>query len=144
MMFIGRFAAAVILFFSGVTAPARPVPMEVTPLTVATPHAWRPPPAKTVVVSYSGPCPAAVARIIQAAWGAEAGWAIPIAYRETRCEPWQSNPSGAKGLFELKLPLHNSDFLAVGCSPASWADASCNARAAFHLFQSQGTAPWRL
>jgi Transglycosylase SLT domain len=86
-------------------------------------------------------CPASIVALIESVWGSAAPWAVRIAWRESRCQPNAYNRSGAEGLFQL---LGHADLLAaVGC-PGRWADASCNIRAAFLLYQESGTRPWAL
>jgi len=71
-------------------------------------------------------------------------WARSIMWRESNHIPTARNRSGASGCWQLMLPLHANRFRAVGCDPARWADPLCNNRAAFHLFQEAGRAPWKL
>jgi hypothetical protein len=68
---------------------------------------------------------------------------LAVADRESTDSPPARNASGASGLFQLELPLHNDLFIAAGYSPASWADPYANARAAKVLFDSSGIGPWR-
>jgi hypothetical protein len=92
-------------------------------------------------VSPVGGCPASIVALIRSVWTRDADWAIRIAWRESRCQPGAHNGhSSAAGLFEL---LGHADmYRAVGCSPSQWAEASCNTRAAFLLYQGSGRGPW--
>jgi hypothetical protein len=93
----------------------------------------------------SGP-PPEVANAINNAFG-DAGPGVVacmtnIAARESGFDPGARNRSGASGLFQLTLPLHNDLFSALGVSPASWSDPHWNALAARELWNSSGIAPW--
>jgi hypothetical protein len=89
-------------------------------------------------------CPAAIVRIIQRDFGRNAGWAVAIAWRESRCQANAANRrSQARGIFQMMVPLHWRQFAAVGCSWRQWANPSCNIAAAAHLFHEQGARPWR-
>jgi hypothetical protein len=113
---------------------------ETGPLTVAAGHRW--PPRKPVAAV--GGCPGPVVAAIDRSFGSAAPWAVSIAWRESRCQPGARNRSGASGIFQIELPLHADLFTAVGCSPRSWMDVSCNVAAAFRLYQLAGRSPWRL
>jgi membrane-bound lytic murein transglycosylase MltF len=65
-----------------------------------------------------------------------------VAGRESHWDPGARNPSGAAGLFQLVLPMHDDLFWALGVSPAAWSDPYWNARAARELWDSSGVAPW--
>lgn len=81
--------------------------------------------------------------LIRQTWPASQGdKAVAVAMRESGCTNTARNPSGASGLFQLMLPMHAQIFEAVGCSADQWADASCNVRAAFALWQGSGWGPW--
>lgn len=82
------------------------------------------------------------ADLIRSIWGDAAEWAIGIAMRESRCSPGEVSPTGCMGLFQVCLPLHNHRFIAVGCDPSQWADPTCNVKAAYRLYQENGTDPW--
>jgi hypothetical protein len=72
-------------------------------------------------------------------------WAEGIIHRESRGYHAADNPSSsASGCFQLLQSLHAHRYTAVGCSPAQWSNALCNVKAAYHLYQSAGTSPWRL
>jgi hypothetical protein len=89
-------------------------------------------------------CNPAVVNIINRDFPPRArAWAVGIAWRESRCIPTARNRSGASGVFQMMLPLHNSQFRAVGCSPSQWANPYCNVAAAAHLYRQAGTRPWR-
>jgi hypothetical protein len=93
----------------------------------------------------SGPSPQ-VSDAINAAFG-DAGPSVVacmtnIAGRESGFDPGARNPSGASGLFQLLLPLHNDLFAALGVSPAQWSDPHWNALAARELWNSSGISPW--
>lgn len=88
-------------------------------------------------------CP--YAPLIRSIWQRDAEWAIGIAWRESNCQPTAMNASGSAGLFQL---LGHADMLRYACpgqDPAtSWAVPECNVRAAWHLYEGAGRAPWRL
>ena len=93
----------------------------------------------------SGPSPT-VAAAIQAAFGSAGPEAVvcmtDVAGRESHWDPGARNPSGASGLFQLMLPMHDDLFWALGVTPAAWSDPYWNARAARELWDSSGIAPW--
>lgn len=74
----------------------------------------------------------------------EWAWAERIMWRESNHTPSARNSSGASGCWQMMLPLHSGIFRSVGCSPADWANALCNNRAAYALFQQAGRSPWVL
>ncbi len=93
----------------------------------------------------SGP-PPEVANAINAAFG-DAGPGVVacmtnIAARESGFDPGARNGSGASGLFQILLPLHNDLFYAVGVDPGNWPNPNWNARAARVFWNSSGIAPW--
>jgi hypothetical protein len=66
-----------------------------------------------------------------------------IAWRESRWDPGARNGSGASGLFQILLPLHDDLFWALGVDPnRAWGVADYNAIAARELYNSAGIAPW--
>ena len=93
----------------------------------------------------SGPSPAVVAAI-QAAFGSAGPEAVvcmtDVAGRESHWDPGAQNSSGASGLFQLMLPMHDDLFSALGVSPDVWSDPYWNAQAARELWDSSGVAPW--
>lgn len=90
--------------------------------------------------------PPDVAKAIQIAFGSAGQGTVScmtsIAFRESRWDPGARNSSGASGLFQIMLPLHNDLFYAAGSDPSWWWDPYTNARAARILFDSSGIAPW--
>ncbi len=87
----------------------------------------------------------AIEQVIREEWagsGESEAWLFTIVWRESNFLPWARNPSGASGLFQMMLPLHANRFRAVGCDPARWAEARCNAAAARHLYEEAGRLPW--
>jgi hypothetical protein len=100
-------------------------------------------PAEAQAQTRGGCNPAVVALINRDFPPSARSWAVGVAWRESRCIPTARNRSGASGIFQMMLPLHNAQFRAVGCSPASWRNAACNVAAAAHLFRQNGTRPWR-
>jgi len=93
----------------------------------------------------AGP-PPAVAAAIQNAFGDLGPGVVScmtdVAYRESRWDPAARNPSGASGLFQLLLPLHDDLFYALGVPPSAWPDPHWNALAARELYNGAGIAPW--
>lgn len=72
-------------------------------------------------------------------------WGRGIIARESGNNPAAANPSStARGCWQLLMSVHSSRFYAVGCTPADWADALCNTKAAYTLYQAAGTSPWSL
>jgi hypothetical protein len=65
-----------------------------------------------------------------------------IAGRESGFDAGARNSSGASGLFQLMLPLHDDLFYAVGAHPYDWPNAIWNALAARALWNSSGISPW--
>jgi len=66
-----------------------------------------------------------------------------VAGRESGFDPGARNSSGASGLFQLMLPLHNDLFYAVGANPGwDWPNPYWNAKAARVLWNSSGISPW--
>lgn len=90
--------------------------------------------------------PPAVSAAIQSAFGdlgpGTVSCMTDVAYRESRWDPSARNASGASGLFQLMLPLHNDLFTALGVPPGAWSDPHWNALAARELWNSSGIAPW--
>lgn len=71
-------------------------------------------------------------------------WMRGVIHRESRNNPAAQNRSStAAGCAQL-LRLHAHRFDAVGCSWAQRYDATCNMKAAYHLYREAGTSPWRL
>ena len=64
-----------------------------------------------------------------------------IAGRESGFDPGARNPSGASGLFQILLPLHNDLFYALGVDPALWGSALECPRGP-RVWNSSGVAPW--
>lgn len=89
-------------------------------------------------VNSGGGC--AYSGLIHEIFGAAGDWATSIAWRESRCDPGASNSSGAHGLFQMLG--HHDIFVRIGC--LNEFDPTCNARAAFALYQGSGAGPWRL
>jgi Transglycosylase SLT domain len=93
----------------------------------------------------SGPSPA-VDAAIHAAFDSAGALAVvcmtEVAGRESHWDPGAQNASGASGLFQIMLPLHDDLFSALGVSPAAWNDPYWNAQAARELWNSSGIAPW--
>ncbi len=93
----------------------------------------------------AGP-PPAVANAIQTAFGDLGPGVVScmtdVAFRESRWDPGARNPSGASGLFQILLPLHDDLFYAMGVPPSVWSDPNWNALAARELYNSSGIAPW--
>ena len=69
---------------------------------------------------------------------------LAIADRESGDDPGARNPSGASGLFQIELPLHNDLFYAMGVPPDwwHWASPFWNSFAARELYLSSGIHPW--
>ena len=67
-----------------------------------------------------------------------------VAGRESHWDPGAQNGSGASGLFQIMLPLHDDLFYALGVPPDwwHWASPYWNAQAARELWNSSGIAPW--
>jgi hypothetical protein len=94
----------------------------------------------------TGP-PPDVADAIQGAFGdlgpGVVGCMTAVAGRESHWDPGARNGSGASGLFQILLPLHDDLFWALGVNPdAGWGVARYNAQAARELYNGSGIAPW--
>lgn len=78
-------------------------------------------------------------------FGIAADWVESVAWRESGCQanPPHNNP--ARGVLQFE---GHQDLLAVACPDRSPAVTvfvpDCAIRAAFMLFDQQGTAPWRM
>jgi hypothetical protein len=73
------------------------------------------------------------------------GWADGIMHRESRHFHAADNPtSSASGCWQLLSSLHADKYAAVGCHVSQWADAVCNNKAAYRLYQLAGKSPWNL
>lgn len=77
-------------------------------------------------------------------WGStgQMGWLFCVIGRESGWRPNARNPSGASGLLQMMLPLHNGLFYAAGYTPADWAWPRANLRAGRLLYNGSGKAPW--
>ena len=87
----------------------------------------------------------AIKEVVRQEWatsGESESWIFTKIERESGFQPWARNASGASGLFQMMLPMHNKLFVEAGCDPSRWAEARCNARAAFILYQKAGRSPW--
>lgn len=89
------------------------------------------------------------ADLIREIFGDEADKAIKIAWRESRCTAAFNNENcdrrggHAYGPMQLCLPLHDQQYLAVGCEwQADWRDPRCSLLAAKHLRDQAGWGPW--
>jgi hypothetical protein len=90
--------------------------------------------------------PPAVANAIQGAFGNLGPGVVScmtdVAYRESHWDPAARNASGASGLFQILLPLHDDLFTALGVPPSAWSDPNWNALTARELYNGSGIAPW--
>jgi hypothetical protein len=72
-------------------------------------------------------------------------WAERIMQREsTSFHAAANSRSTARGCWQLLSSLHADKYSAVGCHVSQWADALCNNKAAYRLYQIAGPSPWRL
>jgi hypothetical protein len=70
-------------------------------------------------------------------------WGRKIIHRESTNNPAAANPrSSARGCWQLLSSLHADKYAKAGCHVSQWADAMCNTRAAYVLYQMAGTSPW--
>lgn len=82
-----------------------------------------------------------IEQIIYSVFGANGERAARIAHCESTYNPSARNASGASGLFQIMLPLHNDVFERHGWDPStSWSDPYRNAVVAFDL--SAGGTDW--
>lgn len=89
----------------------------------------------------SGDCYSAIDRY----WPGDKARARQVVWRESRNIPTAANTrSSARGCFQLLHSLHAHRYTAVGCSTSDWGNASCNVRAAAHLYHAAGWQPWAL
>jgi hypothetical protein len=78
-------------------------------------------------------------------------WADGIVKRESGGQPSAANSqSSARGCWQLLSSLHADKYARAGCHVSQWADALCNTRAAWALYNTPtksgiaGTSPWNL
>jgi len=72
-------------------------------------------------------------------------WARKIVWRESRNIPSAANPrSSARGCFQMLLRYSNPFYKKVGCNNYMWANADCNAKAAYQMYKVAGKSPWRV
>lgn len=83
---------------------------------------------------------------MRAVWPAHLhGWASGIISRESGgFHAADNSSSSASGCWQLLSSLHADKYAAAGCHVSQWADALCNNRAAYVLYQQAGSSPWRL
>jgi hypothetical protein len=99
-------------------------------------------PVRPAHAGYSGPCHAAVDAYWPAKWQS---WAHYVVNRESRGLPSAANrTSSARGCFQMLLRYSAPFYKAVGCSNASWANATCNVRAALVMRTRHGVWPWKM
>ena len=103
-----------------------------------------PPEQQQAVADYLFPASGCVEAMHRVWPQSEWAWGERIMWRESNHTPSARNPSGASGCWQMMLPLHAGLFRSVGCSPADWANALCNNRAAYALFRQAGRSPWAL
>jgi soluble lytic murein transglycosylase-like protein len=72
-------------------------------------------------------------QIVAQIFPAQQGLVVCIIGRESGYDVLAHNPSGASGLMQLILPLHDDMFTAAGYDPSQWGDAYANLSAAFEL-----------
>lgn len=102
------------------------------------------PPRAGAPAAVAGDSGCAYADAIRAAWAGtgDEEWAVNVAMRESRCQPGARNPSGASGLFQLMVPLHNQLIADVCGDPGLVFDPGCNIAAARALYAGAGRGPW--
>ena len=72
-------------------------------------------------------------------------WARKIVWRESRNTPSAANrTSSARGCFQMLLRYSAPFYAKVGCNNSMWANADCNAKAAYQMYKVAGKSPWRL
>jgi len=72
-------------------------------------------------------------------------WARKIAWRESRNTPSAANRrSSARGCFQMLLRYSAPFYAKVGCNNSMWANADCNAKAAYQMYKVAGKSPWRI
>jgi hypothetical protein len=116
-----------------------------TPAQVATFRTLSPAEQQRVVAALQAPqrpldCYGAMERVFPPhTWA----WGRKIIYRESTNNPAAANPSSsARGCWQLLSSLHADKYAKAGCHVSQWADAMCNTRAAYVLYQMAGTRPW--
>lgn len=120
---------------SGTTHPPRGP--TITPYTETSSIAVTPTPHNHVSGAESSVGDRIMTLICQVQYQWNCSVAIGIAYCESRFDPAAENSSGAKGLYQLKMPLH-----AWRLAGGDVFRAEDNVRAAYNLWQEQGWAPW--
>jgi len=63
--------------------------------------------------------------------------------RESHCTSDAYNSSGASGVLQIMMPMHN-DLVVATCGSTSIFDAACNVRVAYKLFEKVGPSPWSM
>jgi len=127
-------------WYEGVAAAAEAARMEAA--RAAAVERVAAPRAPAAVAAVDSGC--AYAGAIRAAWAGtgDEEWAVSVAMRESRCQPGARNASGASGLFQLMVPLHNQ-LIADVCGDAGLVfDPGCNIAAARALYAGAGRGPW--
>ena len=76
---------------------------------------------------------ACIDQVIAQIFPAQQGLVQCIVEDESRFDPLARNSSGASGLMQIILPLHDDMFTAAGYSPADWGDTYANLSAAYEL-----------
>ena len=87
---------------------------------------------------------ACINQVIEQYFGPNAGLMECVVQHESGYDRGARNPSGASGLFQLELPLHDDLFAAAGYAPAEawWTDVYANTAAAWELASSSGFGAW--
>jgi hypothetical protein len=89
--------------------------------------------------SSNGRCVGAEPLLAYYSPGWDVGRMSRIMYRESRCQPWARNPSGASGLLQI-MPMH--------CrwlpGPCDLFDPAYNVKAGAALWRKQGMGAWAL
>lgn len=84
-----------------------------------------------------------LAGTVSAVFGDQAGRALDIARRESGCTDTARNSSGASGVFQIMMPLHEALVIQICGSAARVFEPACNTAVAWAL-SNGGTnfAPW--
>lgn len=120
------------------------VALAMIPITIGT---INPAPAGAAVVKA---CPQWRATALEAGMSsAEFAWLSPKLYRESRCQPHQTNPkqfwrAKAFGLAQIYWPAWGRELTYFGISKADLLDPSINMWAATYVMHRQGKRAWSL
>jgi len=123
--------------WSATPTPGKEGMIDVTPTPRPIPRTQIPTP-----ILEAAPAPTEGIGVIICSYPWDCATATAVACSESGLDPLESNPSGAKGLFQL-MPVHAWRFTARGWNYwTDWDDPVKNAAIAYEIWIEQGWAPW--